>query len=121
MMNMLAAIKALRDAALAKHVAKLADDAPTIAVARADNVVTLKPKRTLLSALASAGDYADDKPPTPISMPLLHVGKLHTATPIASEFDGDPRFADEATDTWRRQQTEQWRETNASLPRRDNR
>jgi hypothetical protein len=67
------AIRRLRDAAAAKLAAQPVDDAPTIAVAKANNNIIPLPKRKpgLLAALASAGDYADEPKPT-YSMPLVH-------------------------------------------------
>jgi hypothetical protein len=67
------ALKALRDAAKAKRAAKLAAPPDDITkVAKANNVVPLKPKRTgLLEAIAHAGDHDDAGKPT-YSMPLVH-------------------------------------------------
>jgi hypothetical protein len=128
------ALKALRDGALAKRAAaKQADDVTPVIVKGNNNIIPLRldashsasnQRRAVASPLPARRSFSlfEPEPEPPVSMPLLYTAALHTAHSIASEFDGDPRFADEATSTWRAdQQKTTWRDSNRDLPRRDNR
>jgi hypothetical protein len=108
----LAVLKSIRDVAKLKLAAAPVDDAPTVIVAKKDNVVPIKPKQKpgLLERLQHAGDYDDAGKPT-YSMPLVHT---HNSGGRGTNINDDPlfngaRWRDEATENYRADSLRQWR------------
>jgi hypothetical protein len=116
-----AVLKRLRDIAAAKLAAQPVDIQPDIRILAKDNVVTLKPKRkSILDAIASAGDYADDISKPSYSQPLVYTHNTGGSGVNINDEYTDARWRDEATENYRadaRKTT--WRDTNSQLPRRD--